>query len=166
MDRKKKWIRYRHRVVRNIAYAVLYPYSKWKYGIKVERFREQEDRGYLILLNHQTPFDQFFVGMAFRGAVYYLATEDIFSNGWISSLIRWLVAPIPIKKQTTDLAAVMNCIRIAREGGTIAIAPEGNRTYSGKTEYMSPTIASLARKMGLPIALYRIDADAVIVCNE
>ena len=157
MDRKKKWIRYRHRVVRNIAYAVLYPYSKWKYGIKVERFREQEDRGYLILLNHQTPFDQFFVGMAFRGAVYYLATEDIFSNGWISSLIRWLVAPIPIKKQTTDLAAVMNCIRIAREGGTIAIAPEGNRTYSGKTEYMSPTIASLARKMGLPIALYRIE---------
>ena len=157
MDRKKKWIRYRHRVVRNIAYAVLYPYSKWKYGIKVERFREQEDRGYLILLNHQTPFDQFFVGMAFRGAVYYLATEDIFSNGWISSLIRWLVAPIPIKKQTTDLAAVMNCIRIAREGGTIAIAPEGNRTYSGKTEYMSPTIASLARKVGLPIALYRIE---------
>ena len=157
MDRKKKWTRYRHRVVRNIAYAVLYPYSKWKYGIKVERFREQEDRGYLILLNHQTPFDQFFVGMAFRGAVYYLATEDIFSNGWISSVIRWLVAPIPIKKQTTDLAAVMNCIRIAREGGTIAIAPEGNRTYSGKTEYMSPTIAGLARKMGLPIALYRIE---------
>ncbi|MBQ8748625.1 MAG: 1-acyl-sn-glycerol-3-phosphate acyltransferase [Oscillospiraceae bacterium] len=154
---RKKWTKYRHRVVRNIAYGVLYPYSKWKYGITVERFKEQGDSAYLILLNHQTPFDQFFVGMSFKGAVYYLASEDLFSNGWISSVIRWLVAPIPIKKQTMDIGAVMNCIRVAKEGGTIAIAPEGNRTYSGKTEYMSPAIASLARKLGLPIALYRIE---------
>lgn len=156
-NKKKKWIKYRHRIVRNIAYAVLYPYSKWKYKITVDKFKQQGDRAYLILMNHQTPFDQFFVGMSFRGSVYYLATEDIFSKGFISSLIRWLVAPIPIKKQTTDVTAVMNCIRVAKEGGTIAIAPEGNRTYSGKTEYMSPAIASLARKLHLPIALYRIE---------
>ncbi len=151
------WIKKRHRVVRNLVYAALYPYSRLRYGIRVEKFKEQGDRPYLILLNHQTPFDQFFVGMAFRGPVYYMATEDIFSMGWISSLIRWLVAPIPIKKQTTDLTAVKNCLRVAREGGTIAIAPEGNRTYSGRTEYMSPAIASLARKLGMPIALYRIE---------
>ncbi|MBQ9106681.1 MAG: 1-acyl-sn-glycerol-3-phosphate acyltransferase [Clostridia bacterium] len=160
MQKKKKqqkWMKFRHRVVRNVAFAVLYPYSKWKYGITVDCFKEQGDRAYLILLNHQTPFDQFFVGMAFKGPVYYLASEDIFSNGWVSSLIRWLVAPIPIKKQATDVSAVMNCIRVAKEGGTIAIAPEGNRTYSGKTEYMSPAIASLARKLKLPIALYRIE---------
>lgn len=155
--KEKKWIKYHHRIVRNIAYAVLYPYSKWKYGIMADRFKEQGNRAYLILMNHQTPFDQFFVGMSFKGAVYYLATEDIFSNGWVSSLIRWLVAPIPIKKQTTDILAVMNCIRVAKEGGTIAIAPEGNRTYSGKTEYMNPAIAALARKLKLPIALYRIE---------
>ncbi len=155
--KQKKWIKYRHRIVRNIAFAVLYPYSKWKYGITVDRFKEQGDRAYLILMNHQTPFDQFFAGMSFKGPVYYLASEDIFSNGWVSSLIRWLVAPIPIRKQTTDVSAVMNCVRVAREGGTIAIAPEGNRTYSGKTEYMSPAIASLARKLKLPIVLYRIE---------
>jgi len=144
-------------VVCKIAYLVLAPYSRWKYGVKTERFKEQGDRGYLILYNHQTPFDQFFVGMSFEGPVYYLATEDIFSNGWISSMLRWLVAPIPIKKQATDISAVMNCFRVAKEGGTIAIAPEGNRTYSGKTEYMNPAIASMAKKMKMPIALYRIE---------
>ena len=154
---KKKWMKFRHRVVRNIAFAILVPYSKIKYGVKVERFREQQDRPYLILTNHQTPFDQFFVGMAFKGPVYYLATEDIFSNGFVSALIKWLVAPIPIKKQTTDVKAILNCIRVAREGGTIAIAPEGNRTYSGRTEYMSPSIVPLARKLGNPIALYRLE---------
>ncbi len=154
---KKPWVRFRHRVVRNVAYVVLYSYTKWKYGITLEKFKEQEDRPYLILYNHQTPFDQFFVGMAFKGPVYYMATEDLFSNGFVSTLIRYLVAPIPIKKQTTDIGAVLNCIRVAKEGGTIAIAPEGNRTYSGKTEYMSPTISMLAKKLKLPIAIYKLE---------
>jgi len=153
----KKWMKFRHRVVRNLAFCVLYPYSKWKYGITVEKFKDQGERPYLILFNHQTAFDQFFVGMAFKGPVYYVASEDLFSMGWVSNLIRWIVAPIPIKKQTTDLNAVMNCIRVAREGGTIAIAPEGNRTFSGETVYMSDAIAPLAKKLKLPIALYRLE---------
>ena len=155
--KKNQWIRFRHRIVRNVVYFILRPYSWWKYNISPTRFKEQEKRPYLVLLNHQTPFDQFFVGMSFRGPIYYMATEDLFSNGWVSSLIRWLIAPIPIKKQTTDVTAVKNCIRVAREGGSIAIAPEGNRTYSGKTEYMNPAIAPLARKLNMPIVLYRIE---------
>ena len=156
-NKKKKWIKPRHRVTREIANLILKPYSYIKYGIRVERFKEQEKRPYLVLYNHQTAFDQFFVGMAFRGSVYYLATEDIFSNGFTSSLIRFLVAPIPIKKQTTDIKAILNCLKVAKEGGTIAIAPEGNRTYSGRTEYMSPSIVPLAKKLGMPIALYRLE---------
>ena len=155
--KNKKWMRPRHRLVRNLLNLTLGVYTKVKYNVKIEKFKEQENRPYLILLNHQTAFDQFFVGMAFKGAVYYLATEDIFSMGFASSLIKYLVNPIPIKKQTTDVKAIKTCIRVAREGGTIAIAPEGNRTYSGRTEYMSPSIAPLARRMGMPIALFRIE---------
>ena len=150
-------MKYRHRIVRNVAYAVMYPYTRIKYGIEIERFRAQGDRAYLILMNHQTAFDQFFVGMAFKGPVYYVASEDLFSNGWISSLLRWLVAPIPIKKQTSDISAVLNCVKVAKEGGTIAIAPEGNRCYSGRTGYMNPAIASLAKILKLPVALFRIE---------
>ncbi len=155
--KKETWIKPRHRIVTRIAAMILYPYSRLKYGIRIEKFADQKDRQYLILLNHQTPFDQFFVGIAFKGAIYYMATEDIFSNGWVSHLIRWLVNPIPIKKQTTDLAAVRTCFQVVKEGGTICIAPEGNRTYSGRTEYMNPAIAAMARKLKLPIALFRIE---------
>ena len=159
MKKKKdtRWRRFRHSVVRNVAYCIIRPYVHFKYGIKIEKFKEQEKRPYLILLNHQTPFDQFFVGMTLKGVVYYMATEDIFSNGWISKAIRYLIAPIPIKKQTTDIRAILNCLKVAKEGGSICIAPEGNRTYSGRTEYMNPSIVSLARKLGMPILLYRID---------
>ena len=154
---KKKWMRFRHRVITEIARWVLTPYIYFTYGIKIEKFKAQGKGNYLVLLNHQTPFDQFFVGIAFKGPIYYVATEDIFSLGWLSDVIRWAIAPIPIRKQTTDINAVMNCIRVAREGGTIAMAPEGNRTYSGRTEYMNPAVAGLAKKMKLPIALFRIE---------
>ena len=160
MKKKKKdtkWMKWRHLAVRNIAYCIVRPYVHFKYGIKIEKYKEQEKRPYLILLNHQTPFDQFFVGMTLRGVVYYMATEDIFSNGWISKVIKYLVAPIPIKKQTTDIRAILNCLKVAKEGGSICIAPEGNRTYSGRTEYMNPSIVSLARKLGMPILIYRIE---------
>ena len=155
--KKKKWIYPRHQVVRNLLYLVMYPYCRLKFGVKIERMKDQQNRPYLILLNHQMVFDQFLVGMAFKGPIYYVATEDIFSLGWVSSIIRYLIAPIPIKKQTTDVQAVRTCYKVAKEGGTIAIAPEGNRTYSGKTEHMNPAIASLAKTLNLPIAFFRIE---------
>lgn len=155
--KKKKWIKFRHKVVRRCLAIFIKPIAMLMYGIKIDKFKEEEKHPYLILYNHQTAFDQFFVGLSFWQPIYYVASEDLFSNGFVSSLIRYLVEPIPIKKQATDVAAVMNCIRIAKEGGSLAIAPEGNRTYSGKTEYIAPSIATLAKKIKLPIALYRIE---------
>ena len=37
------------------------------------------------------------------------------------------------------------------------MAPEGNRTYSGRTAYMNPAVAGLVKKMKLPVALFRIE---------
>lgn len=156
-NKSKKWTSRRHAVISIILGGLCWPYVRWRYGIKIERFKDAGKRPYLILFNHQTAFDQFFVGMSFPGAVYFLATEDLFSKGWISNLIRFLVAPISIKKQASDVSAVMNCFKVAKEGGTIALAPEGNRTYSGKTAYINPAITKMAKKLKLPIALYRIE---------
>lgn len=157
MKKKEKWMKFRHRVVTAILKPPILTYVKIKYGVDIQPFKEQEDRQYLILMNHQTGFDQFFIAGSFKGPVYYIATEDIFSLGWISRALSWLVAPIPIKKQTMDIQAVKNCLKVAKEGGTIALAPEGNRTYSGKTEYIKPGIISLIKKLKLPIAIYRIE---------
>lgn len=157
MREKKKWIRFRHRVIVVLIHIFFGPYVRWKYHIRTEPFRQEGKRQYLILMNHQTGYDQFFVGLTFRQPVYYIASEDIFSLGWVSDMIRWLVAPIAIRKQTTDIKAVKDCIKVAREGGSICLAPEGNRTFHGRTVYINPAIASLAKKLALPIAFFRIE---------
>ena len=151
------WIKPRHRFFRNLAYVCLAPIMRHRYGLELRPFEEQNGRQYMILYNHQTPMDQFFIGMAVKGPVYYVATEDIFSAGFVSRLIRYTVAPIPIRKGMIDVSAMKTILRVAKEGGTICIAPEGNRTYSGRTGYINPSIAKLSRRLKLPIALFRIE---------
>lgn len=157
MKKKNTWMKPWHGLVRNVACAILEPYTKWKYHISIEKLKNPEKRSYLILMNHQTAFDQFFIGMAFDGPVYYLATEDIFSLGWLSRLLDFLVAPIPIKKQTTDLKAIKNCVKVAKEGGTLALFPEGNRTFHGKTLHFKSSIVKLIRLIKLPVVIMRVE---------
>ena len=153
--KKQKWLKPRHKFIRIIALPFLHIYMKMKYRVKIEKFKGKGQ--YLIISNHQTAFDQFFVDVAFPGAVYYIASEDLFSIGFVSKIIKYLVAPIPIKKSMTDLRAVLNCVKVAKEGGTIALFPEGNRTFDGKTVYMKEAIAALVKKLALPIAIFRIE---------
>ena len=157
MKKNEKWIKTRHKVVTWLLRPAFILVMRLRYGITIERFDQQGDRAYLIIMNHQTAFDQFFVGATFKNPVSDVASEDIFSLGWLSDALRYLVAPIPIKKQTLDLQAVKTCIKVAREGGNIALAPEGNRTYHGRTVYMKPGIASLVKKLGMPLAIFRIE---------
>lgn len=154
---KKPWILPRHSVARVIIGAVFLPYVKLKYGVKITKYKQPKGKPMLILYNHQTAYDQFFIAAAFKRPVYYVASEDIFSMGFTSKIIKYLVNPIPIKKQTTDARAVINCIKVAKEGGTIAIAPEGNRTFGGSTVHIKSSITALARHLGLPIAFFRIE---------
>ncbi len=153
--KKNKWIKKRHGFIVNIAKFFFYPVVKIKYGAKISKSKDKRQR--IILSNHQTAFDQFFVAYAFNAPIYYVASEDIFSNGFISKLLKFAVNPIPIKKQATDVRAVMNCMKVAKEGGTIAIFPEGNRTYSGTTEYMSIAIVKLVKALKLPLTLFKIE---------
>ena len=133
-------------------------FLRLKYGLRYQKFHPTSKQ-YLILANHQTAWDQFFMGLCLYPKImpYYVASEDIFTNGFVSKIIKFLVNPIPIKKQTSDVSCVMNCIRVVREGGSIAISPEGNRTFDGKTVSMKNSVASLARALKIPLLLMRIE---------
>ncbi len=152
---RQKWVKTRHKVIKTILYPFIKAYVKLKCGAKIERFKGRGQ--YLIIANHQTTYDQFFVDLIFKNSIYYLSSEDVLSNGFISKVLKFLFNPIPIKKQTQDVSAVMTCMHVAKEGGSIGIFPEGNRTYSGRTEYINPSIAKLAKKLNLPIAFIRIE---------
>ena len=153
--RPQQWCLPRHKTWRKACWFPVWLLTHLRYPVKIEK--APDDSQALVLFNHQTALDQFLVSLAFRQPVYYVASEDLFSIGPLARIMEHAVAPIPIKKQATDIRAVKTCLRVAREGGTIAIAPEGNRTYGGRPCHMNPAIGSLAKKLGLPVLLFRIE---------
>ena len=155
--KKKKWIHKRHTVVWVLAKPVFFLVARLKYGYHYEKVPLKEFRQSLILSNHQCVYDQFFVYLSYPRPLYFLATETLFSTGIIGKMITWLVAPIPVKKSTNDTRAVYNILQVIKEGGSIMVFPEGNRSYAGSTVYIKKTIASLAKKLKLPLVLYRIE---------
>ena len=155
---RKQWVLKRHSVIYKAAYPIVKALCGITYpGLTIEPFPEGKNGQFLYIYNHQTPMDQFFVSILSGRPVYHIATEDIMSNGWVSRLLDWTVAPIPILKQMKDTRAVKNCVAVARQGGSIAVAPEGNRTFSGRTTHFGIGIVKLIKLMKLPIAIVRIE---------
>lgn len=153
----KKWVKKRHFFARHIIRAVFGLYIKFKYKAKIKKFKIEKGKQYLVIYNHQTGYDQFLVMLAFNRHVYHVASEDLFSNGFLSRMLEFTAAPIPIKKQTNDIRVVMTCLKVVKEGGNIALSPEGNRTFSGKTCYFKPSIVKMIKALKLPVAVLRIE---------
>lgn len=150
------WTKKRHRIIKRILLPFFTIPNRMSYHYRINRF-DTGGRNYLVLANHQTDADQYIVSDMFKEPVYFVAMEDVLSNGLVSRIIQWGSAPIPILKGTTDVAAVKNCIKVAKEGGTVCLFPEGNRTYNGKTCYIGPQVSKLVKMLRLPVAIIRFE---------
>ena len=71
MSKQETWLKTRHRVITTLLKPAFGLYIRWKYGITVEPFKDQGDRQYLVLYNHQTAFDQFFVALTIANTCVY-----------------------------------------------------------------------------------------------
>lgn len=150
----KKWTRRRHARVFAFLRVIMRPIFKLRYHFTAERCKLPPGP-YLIVSNHQTTMDQFFLSLSFRFPIYFIASDDIF-NLKISPLIKYLVAPIPKSKSLKDISAMMNVFRVIKEGGAVSVCPEGNRTISGGQWEMTDAIAKLAKGLKVPLVIHNI----------
>ena len=129
----------------------------WMYGCKYEIFRGKRGQNYFILANHQTLLDPAFLAMSFRAPVYFVAGETLFNDSFPSRFLRHCFAPIKKRKGEADVASIRSMVRVAREGGNVALFPEGNRTWADFPFYIDPAICSLIRLLKLPLLLYQFE---------
>ena len=155
--KKKKWCKARHKFWFTIMRPI-FSFLFWKkYGYKAENYKLDRKQNYLIICNHSCSLDPFMLGKSFFRPIYFVASDDLLKNGFISKIMKHTVAPIPIRKGTMDISSIRNCISIAKEGGTIGIFPEGNRTYSGEISYLGINLVKFIRKLDIPLIIYHID---------
>lgn len=151
----KKWSRLRHQIILFLAKIVVYPYLRFVVGFRFKKFKKLKEPC-IYIYNHQTVYDQFFNAYICNLKTYHVMSDDITVNGFISKLLNFVLHPIPYKKASTDFNILKICKKVINEGCSIVISPEGNRTYSGKTEYINPTISRFIQFLKVPIVFINI----------
>ncbi len=146
----------RHRFVFFILRPFFKLYLKWRYNYTAEKF-VCKNENFLILANHVCTMDPFMVAMSFSKPIYFVTSDHILRLGFVSKIIDFLVAPISKLKSTTDILTIKNIMKRLSRGRNVCLFPEGNRTFSGCTTYISPAIGKLIKALNSDIVMYIID---------
>lgn len=117
--------------------------------------RVSQDQPILVLSNHTGILDPFWLALSFRRPVFFVASDHIFRLGFVSRIIRWLVAPIPIVKSQMDLKTIRTIRNVLKDNGIVGLFPEGNTSFTGLSSWISPSTGKLVKQMGCTVLLYR-----------
>ena len=105
---------------------------------------------YVILPNHITTWDPFFVGIFVPGAVYNV-TSDFQFRRRIMRIVHKLVGSIPKSKVIPDIETIKRIMEVRRNRGIIGIYPEGMRSWDGHTAETIAQTAKLLKFLKIPV---------------
>lgn len=154
----KREVRFRHKLIIKMARLLVQPFLKSRYKYKVNYYKDLKNKGpFFVVANHVISVDVMLLGLSFPFNLYYFATENLFNLGLLSKLLIFAANPIKKTKSKADLDSIRKARRIVQQGGSIAVFPEGNLTYTGETNHFSMSIVKLAKLLKLPIVLYKFE---------
>jgi 1-acyl-sn-glycerol-3-phosphate acyltransferase len=88
--------------------------------------------------------------------MYFVASEHVLRLGPASRLLKVFFNPITRIKGRTDAQAVMEILRRLKNGSSVCIFAEGNRSFSGVTGPIIPSTGKLVRVSGAALITYRL----------
>jgi 1-acyl-sn-glycerol-3-phosphate acyltransferase len=117
--------------------------------------------GAVLIANHRSSMDPFFVQLAAGGRVHWMVAAEYFRHFLFGPLLRAYQA-IPTNRGGMDNAATKRAIRLASEGGFVGMFPEGriNRSTAPLLT-IRPGAAMVAARGNVPlIPIWIVDAPA------
>jgi 1-acyl-sn-glycerol-3-phosphate acyltransferase len=138
------------RVLRVLAAPLLRKVFHYEYG------RSQGEGPLLVISNHTTDLDPFFVGSSFSGPLYYASDENVFCTGLVSKFLGAFFKPLELAGGTKKTEALLDCLRA---GNNVCLFAEGARSFSGLTGKIADSTGEfvcLAAETGAGLVIYRI----------
>ena len=125
-----------------------------RYSLRVEH-KEVVDTlepPFIVLPNHVSFWDPFFVAYFISKPVYYVVSDMQFRRP-IIRLLLGLVGAIPKSKAVSDFETVRNIFRVKQKKGVIGLFPEGRRNWDGHN--IEPVFATskLVKALKIPVVI-------------
>jgi 1-acyl-sn-glycerol-3-phosphate acyltransferase len=103
----------------------------------------------ILAPNHFSFLDHFFLGVALRRKVHFMAKSQLFKNP-----LQWIYSPggvFPVRRGFADDDAFVTAVTVLDRGDTMAMYAEGGRSRSGELGKPRRGIGRLALLSGAPI---------------
>lgn len=131
-------------------------YFRVFHGMRYRYERLIPMRGCVIFApNHGSYYDPPLIGSGPPWQLRFMAWDALFR---VPILAQWMRAfgAFPVKLQSADRTAVETTLNVLREGGSLVIFPEGQRTFDGKLGPLEKGMARMALSVGatvVPVAI-------------
>ncbi|MGB4338229.1 MAG: lysophospholipid acyltransferase family protein [Bacillota bacterium] len=110
---------------------------------------------FLLVANHQTEMDPFYIGVHVPGRISFVATDSLFRNPFMDYIMSAL-GSIPKSKFDVDPSCIRRMLESVKRGWSVALFPEGQRSMAGYTDAIVPGIGRLAKWLDVPLVVAKL----------
>jgi len=119
--------------------------------IRVEGLEHLPEQGsYIVVGNHVSYLDPFYIGAMFKERIYFMAKAEAFQNSWIRRFLRFAGA-FPVNRERPEPQTLRTAIDHLKQGRIVGIFPEGKIKGDNLFHDMKQGAAYLAVKSGVPL---------------
>ncbi|OYD07932.1 lysophospholipid acyltransferase family protein [Paludifilum halophilum] len=119
--------------------------------VEVEGMERVPEVGSLILVgNHVSYLDPFYIGAVLPRKVHYMAKKESFSRPWTCWFLR-RVGAFPVNREKPDIRSLKTALNRLKEKNMVGIFPEGGRREEDPMQSLKNGATYLALKEGAPI---------------
>ena len=145
----------RHQMVFKII-PVIKMFLKYRFNYTFDSLKDIEGP-YLLLANHNLELDPAIVGVAAGKHLYFVASEHIMRKGFGTWALMTFFKPIIHQKGKQGMNTIKEMLKTLKEGQSVCIFPEGNRSFNGLTGEILPSIGKVARRSGAKLITFRVE---------
>ncbi len=145
-----------HRAVIEFARLIYDPYLRRKLKYDFEKV-DYSKGNFIALANHTTNLDSMILGISFKQHMYFVAGEQLFRMGFVSTLLRVFLNPIKRMKAKTEAKTAVNMLKALKAGHNICMFPEGSCTWNGETSNIIHSTAKLIKRAKVALITYRVE---------
>jgi 1-acyl-sn-glycerol-3-phosphate acyltransferase len=145
--------------LKNVIKSVSYRLSKFTFGIilrvyfrprvnGVEQIPEQG--GVILAANHFSFVDPLLLGTFLPRRVWFVMAEDMYRKPVFYQFSK-LMDVVPVTQGVGQTGPIRRCLKLLKEGKTIGIFPEGQRSRTGALLPAQKGVGFLACRGGMPV---------------